>query len=33
MNGAALARRRLAPQDALLGVASALAAFGVAIRN
>ena len=31
MNGAALARRRLAPQDALLGVASALAAFGLAL--
>ena len=31
VNGAALARRRLAPQDALLGVASALAAFGLAL--
>ena len=31
MNGAALARRRLAPQDALLGVATALAAFGLAL--
>ena len=31
MNGTAVARRRLAPQDALLGAASALVAFGLAL--